>query len=156
MSPSEADVPLIRQYLQQLARDEGVPHANAGDDFLRATLFGSTAVAVPHLLKWQQPAGQTAAVCGLAVHSWKWGPFSGTLDMYLHALYVEPSFRGQGIGKAAIAALSELARAYGASRIELLTTAGNQAAADFYEAQGIGAAQHMVVRRKLCKVTTTP
>jgi len=140
--PSPADVPLIRGYLEQLARDEGVPKANASEAFLRETLFGEAPAACAHLV---QSAGR---VCGLTVHSWKWGAFSGVLDMYLHVLVLDPAFRGRGIGQAAVEQLLAIAAARGASRLELLTTAGNAQAAAFYDRLGLVQAAHMVVRRK--------
>ena len=140
--PSPADVPLIRGYLEQLARDEGVPRANASEVFLRETLFGDVPVAVAHLVR---SAGR---VCGLTVHSWKWGAFSGVLDMYLHVLVLDPAFRGRGIGQAVMERLLDIAAARGASRLELLTTAGNAQAAAFYDRLGFVQATHMVVRRK--------
>ncbi|PTT87035.1 hypothetical protein DBR42_12475 [Pelomonas sp. HMWF004] len=143
-------LPLIRRYLEQLATDEGVPQARGSDAFLMQTLFGRPPVAVAHLVQAQLVGEVAASFCGLAVHSWKWGTFSGVLDMYVHALVIAPSHRGQGLGKAVIAALFDIACAQGASRLELLTTAGNEAAAAFYDQQGLLEAKHMVVRRRAC------
>lgn len=148
ITPTVDHVPLIRGYLEALAAEEGVPQARATEDFLRQTLFGPAPVAVPVLLHAGDERGSVP--CGLAVYSWKWGAFSGTLDLYLHALYVERASRGRGVGQAALNALLALARSRGASRLELLTTAGHEATAAFYDRQGVAVATHMVVRRKRC------
>ena len=150
VSPTPDQVPLIRGYLEQLARDEGVPQARATDDFLRQTLFSATPAAVAHLVQLRHAGDATANHCGLTVHSWKWGAFSGVLDMYVHVLVIDPALRGRGVGKAVVAVLHDVARARGASRLELLTTAGNASAAAFYDRQGLLEAAHMVVRRKPC------
>jgi len=144
-------LPLIRGYLEQLARHEGVARARASDEFLRHTLFGATPMAVAHLVHVRRTAGEGPGdVCGLTVHSWKWGAFSGAMDMYLHVLFVDSAFRGQGVGRAVVHRLLDIAGAHGASRLELLTTAGNASASAFYDRLGLATASHMVVRRKSC------
>ncbi|WP_431048485.1 GNAT family N-acetyltransferase [Roseateles sp. L2-2] len=148
--PASEQVSLIRSFLEQLARDEAVPRAGATDDFLQRTLFGESPAATARLICHQRPGEAAPLACGLAVYSWKWGAFSGVLDMYLHVLFVEPAFRGRGIAQAAVADLMAIAQAHGATRLELLTTAGNDRAAAFYDKLGIGVASHMVVRRKSC------
>ena len=143
--PRPDQLPLIRSYLAQLAQDEGVPKANAGDDFLATTLFGPTPAAIAHLVH-RGPG----LPCGLTIHSWKWGAFSGVMDMYLHVLVIDPASRGLGIGRAVMDKLLYIASAHGASRLELLTTRDNAGAGAFYDALGLAQASHMVVRRRSC------
>ncbi len=139
--------PLVRNYLAQLARDEAVPRANAGDEFLARTLFGPSPVAIAHLVH----RGDEGP-CGLTIHSWKWGAFSGVMDMYLHVLVIDPASRGRGIGRAVMTQLLDIAAAHGASRLELLTTRDNADASAFYDRLGLAQAAHMVVRR--CSVAS--
>jgi GNAT superfamily N-acetyltransferase len=156
--PNLDQLPLIRSYLEQLARHEGVARANASDAFLRQTLFGESPVAVAHLVCAHRPidlqaVGGPHAPCGLVIYSWKWGAFSGVMDMYVHVLFVDPAFRGAGIGRAAMSQLLDIASAHGASRVELLTTADNSSASAFYEKLGLAQASHMVVRRRTCAIS---
>jgi ribosomal protein S18 acetylase RimI-like enzyme len=156
--PNPDQLPLIHSYLEQLAQHEGVARANASDEFLRRTLFGESPVAVAHLVcaRWPrdgQAARSPRTPCGLVIYSWKWGAFSGVMDMYAHVLLVDPAFRGAGIGRAAMSRLLDIANAHGASRVELLTTADNSSAAAFYDKLGLAQASHMVVRRKACAIS---
>lgn len=143
--PRPDQMPLIRSYLAQLARDEGVPKANAGDDFLAGTLFGPNPAAIAHLVH----CGPDRP-CGLTIHSWKWGAFSGVMDMYLHVLVIDPASRGLGVGRAVMSRLLDIAAAHGASRLELLTTRDNAGAGAFYDALGLAQVPQMVVRRRSC------
>ncbi|MGM9482405.1 GNAT family N-acetyltransferase [Roseateles sp. NT4] len=144
LPPQPDQMPRVRAYLEQLARDEGVPQVKATDDFLTRTLTGPQPAAVAHLV--HRRGVQTP--CGLTVHSWKWGPFSGVLDMYLHVLVLDPASRGQGLGRAVVQRLLDIAADKGASRLELLTTRDNVGAATFYDSLGLTLASHMMVRRR--------
>ena len=54
----------------------------------------------------------------------------------LHDLFVDPAARGQGVGATLLAAVSELARESGASRVELTTAHTNASAQRLYARMG--------------------
>jgi ribosomal protein S18 acetylase RimI-like enzyme len=55
---------------------------------------------------------------------------------YLEELYVVPSLRGQGIGRALLEAAMETARTEGATQMELGTSEDDEAARSLYESAG--------------------
>ena len=61
---------------------------------------------------------------------------TGALDAYLEELYVAPSKRGQGLGRALLEAAMDVARSEGAERMELGTSADDTAARALYERSG--------------------
>jgi ribosomal protein S18 acetylase RimI-like enzyme len=87
-------------------------------------------------------AGDTAALLvgdgpdGLAVLRFRPSLWTAGLECYLAELYVVPSLRGQGRGRALMEATLELARERGADYIELNTGDSDIAARALYESLG--------------------
>jgi ribosomal protein S18 acetylase RimI-like enzyme len=62
--------------------------------------------------------------------------YSDGLDAYLEELYVVPTRRGQGLGRALLEAAMETARDEGATRMDLGTSEADVAALALYESAG--------------------
>jgi ribosomal protein S18 acetylase RimI-like enzyme len=62
--------------------------------------------------------------------------WTAKLDCYLEELYVVPALRGQGIGRAILREAMDVARADGATFIELGTSEDDEAARALYESEG--------------------
>lgn len=62
--------------------------------------------------------------------------WTAMLDCYLEELYVVPELRGQGIGRDLLKEVMGVARAEGATRIELGTSHDDTAARALYESEG--------------------
>jgi GNAT superfamily N-acetyltransferase len=73
---------------------------------------------------------------GIAVLRFRPAIFRTSLTAYLEELYVAPPKRGQGLGRALLDAAIELARAEGASWLELGTSEDDIAARGLYESAG--------------------
>jgi ribosomal protein S18 acetylase RimI-like enzyme len=73
---------------------------------------------------------------GVAVLRFRPGLWSRALECYLAELYVVPSRRGRGLGRALLEASMRLARERGADRIELGTSEDDVAARALYESMG--------------------
>lgn len=73
---------------------------------------------------------------GLAVLRFRPAIWTETLECYLAELYVVPERRGQGLGRAIMSAAIELARAEGASYMDLGTSEDDRAARALYESFG--------------------
>ena len=73
---------------------------------------------------------------GLAQIRFRPAVFSEGLDAYLEELYVVPTKRGRGLGRALLEAAMEVARAEGAGRMELGTSEADLAARALYESAG--------------------
>jgi ribosomal protein S18 acetylase RimI-like enzyme len=77
-----------------------------------------------------------AGPAGLAVLRFRDSLWTDGLECYLAELYVTPSERGHGIGRALMEAALELARRRGADHMELNTAETDEAARRLYESLG--------------------
>lgn len=73
---------------------------------------------------------------GVAALSFVWAIEHGGRSSWLEELYVEPSHRNRGIGRALLGAACDTAAACGAVAVDLEVDAGHQRAARLYEAAG--------------------
>jgi GNAT superfamily N-acetyltransferase len=74
--------------------------------------------------------------CGIAVMRFRPGLWTKNLDCYLEELYVAPDQRGQGLGRAIMETVLDLARAEGAGDIHLGTDDEDHAAHNLYRSLG--------------------
>jgi GNAT superfamily N-acetyltransferase len=134
-----ADVPLILQFIKDLAEYERDPLAVvATEASLHQHLFG-TGLA-PH-----RAAAPTAECLigevdsiphGFAVFFHNFSTWKGRPGMYLEDLFVRPEARGAGLGKALLAAVAKIAHDRGCPRLEWAVLDWNTPAIDFYVALG--------------------
>ena len=73
---------------------------------------------------------------GLAVLRFRPSIYSEALECYLAELYVQPSHRGRGLGRALLEATVDLAREHGADFMDLGTSEDDVAARALYERMG--------------------
>ena len=73
---------------------------------------------------------------GLAVLRFRPSIYSQALECYLAELYVQPSHRGRGLGRALLEATMDLARERGADVMDLGTSEDDVAARALYERMG--------------------
>jgi len=76
------------------------------------------------------------APAGLATWYWIYSSFVARRAIYLEDLFVRPSFRGRGHGKALLAHLAKTAVAAGAARVDWSVLDWNKPSIDFYESLG--------------------
>ena len=72
-------------------------------------------------------------VVGIAHYSFTYSSWAKSPHLYLEDLFVNPEYRGNGIGKALILALDEPARARGSEKIYWETHKDNKVARSLYE-----------------------
>jgi ribosomal protein S18 acetylase RimI-like enzyme len=121
------DAPEIGRLLDAFNREFDEP--TPGPDWLagRVTeLFAQDTVA---LLGGRGPDG-------IAVARFRASLWSDALECYLAELYVVPESRGQGLGRALMRAVIEVARERGADHILLGTSEADRAARALYESLG--------------------
>jgi GNAT superfamily N-acetyltransferase len=128
---TESDVPQILAFIRELALYEREPDAVVATeaDLLRDG-FGPTPRFRCVI------AEQDANPCGFALFFTSYSTWRGHHGIRLEDLYVTPQFRGQGIGKALLRHLAQIALAEGCPRLEWDVLAWNQPAIDFYHSQG--------------------
>ena len=122
------DIPLIRQFILDLAEYEKMSdEVSATEGQLEQSLFGDRPAAECLLAFCEdKPAG-------FAIFFGNYSTFLAKPGLYLEDLFVRPEFRGQGLGKALLMHLANLANQRGCGRMEWAVLDWNQPAIDFYE-----------------------
>jgi GNAT superfamily N-acetyltransferase len=132
LSPARAqDTALILHFIRALAEYEKLSHACvASEEQLRETLFGERAYAEVILARWEnEPAG-------FALFFHNYSTFLAKPGLYLEDLFVEPRFRGKGIGKALLTEVARTANRRGCGRLDWSVLDWNQPSIDFYKSMG--------------------
>lgn len=128
---TERDVPAILTLIRALAEYEKLAHeVVATEDRLRGSLFGN-APAAEALMAW---AGDDAV--GFALYFRSFSTFLGRPGMYLEDLFVEPAWRGRGIGRALLSRVARTAVERGFGRLEWAVLDWNEPALGFYRRLG--------------------
>lgn len=128
---TESDVPLILNFIKKLARYERLAHeVVATEELLRETLFGERRTAE---VVFGYHRGVPAA---FALFFHNYSTFLGRPGIYLEDLYVEEQYRGQGIGKAMLAYLAQVAVERKCGRLEWWVLDWNAPAIQFYQKLG--------------------
>jgi GNAT superfamily N-acetyltransferase len=108
---------------------------------IRASLFGERPQAEVLIAE----AGEEAAGFALFFHNYS--TFLGRRGLYLEDLFVFPTHRGRGIGRALMARLAELAIERNCGRFEWWVLDWNEPAIRFYESLGARAMSDWTVYR---------
>jgi GNAT superfamily N-acetyltransferase len=131
-SADESQVPLIIYFIRQLADYEKLLHKVEADEAqIRESLFGPKPAAEVLL------AYLDGEAAGFAIFFPTYSTFLGKPGLYLEDLFVEPKFRGQGVGKALLVHLAKLTLERGGARFEWSVLNWNEPSIQFY--RGLGA-----------------
>ncbi|MEE1927643.1 GNAT family N-acetyltransferase [Streptomyces sp. TRM 70351] len=126
-----ADVPVIRDMIRELAEYErAADHARATEEQLHEALFGAHPAAFALL------AEDGGEPLGFALWFRNFSTWTGTHGVYLEDLYVRPSARGAGHGRALLAALAGICRERGYERFEWSVLDWNEPSIGFYRSLG--------------------
>lgn len=132
VAAKEQDVPLILQFIWDLAEYEKLSdHVEATEAMVRANLFGPSPKAACVF------AYQGDKAVAFALFYFTYSTFAGLPGLYLEDLFVQPEVRGQGVGRALLRHLAQLAKQHNCWRIEWAVLHWNKSAIGFYE--GLGA-----------------
>lgn len=126
-----ADAALIVHFITALAEYEKLSHEAKADeaDILR-DLFGPAPKVFCEIAEWEgQPVGFT-------LWFYTYSTFQGQHGIWLEDLFVDPSLRGKGIGKALLVNLARRCVTEGLGRFEWWVLDWNEPSIDFYKAQG--------------------
>ena len=132
LRPAEPrDVPAIVGLITELAEFEQLAHLlQLTPDSLAPHLFGERPVVESVV------AESAGVVVGFALFFTNFSTFLARPGLYLEDLYVQPAFRGAGIGKALLGHLGALALARNCGRFEWSVLDWNENAIRFYEKMG--------------------
>lgn len=125
------DAPRILQFIRALASYERLlDQMEATVEDLERDLFG------------ERPCAEVLLACegeeavGYALFFHNYSTFLGKPGIYLEDLFVMPSFRGRGYGKALMVALAKLAVERGCGRFEWSVLDWNEPSIEFYKSLG--------------------
>ncbi|HWL37333.1 MAG TPA: GNAT family N-acetyltransferase [Frankiaceae bacterium] len=125
------DVPVVLALIRELATYEREPDAVvATEDGLRTALFGDSPAVHCHV------AEEDGEVVGFALWFLNFSTWLGRHGIYLEDLYVRPSHRGGGLGKALLETLTSIAAERGYGRVEWSVLDWNEPAQAFYRSLG--------------------
>lgn len=124
-----ADVPLLLAFIHKMAAFENLA-VSATEDSLRAALFGE-APAARTLLAFVE-----RKPIAYATYFFTFGTMIGRRGLWLDDLFIDPGFRGKGIGRALMAYLAEIAVQNQCGRFEWMVLDWNKSAIGFYERLG--------------------
>jgi GNAT superfamily N-acetyltransferase len=131
-SATPADVAQILKFIRALAAYEREPDAVAAteDDLLRDG-FGEKPLFECLMAEWNgEPAG-------FAFYFSDYSTWLGRPGLYLEDVFVDPAFRGRGIGRALLQRLAAVALEKGCARLKWQVLDWNEPAMEFY--RGLGA-----------------
>jgi len=125
------DIPAVLELIQGLARYERLSHqVKATEARLGRHGFGPS----PYFRTLISRRGP--AVVGYALYFFTYSTFLARPTLYIEDLYVLPEQRGQGAGKAMLAALARIALQKKCGRMEWAVLDWNRPAIDFYKRLG--------------------
>ena len=128
---TEADVPIILSLIHELAEYERAPDAVvANETGLREVLFGPKRSAEVLL------ALEEGEPVGFAVYFYNFSTWLGRPGLYLEDLFIRPSVRGNGYGRALLERLARIAQERGCGRMEWAVLDWNDPAIQFYRKLG--------------------
>ena len=126
-----ADVGRILEFIRALARYEREPDAvKATEEDLLRCGFGEHKYFECLLAEWDGEA------VGFALYFYDYSTWLGRPGLYLEDVFVDPPFRGRGIGKALLKRLAQIALEKGCGRMNWEVLDWNTPAIDFYRSLG--------------------
>lgn len=139
---SRADIPLIAQFIRDLAEYERLSSEVRFDEaVLAAKLFGPRPYA-------EVLIGEIDGTPqGFALFFHNFSTFEGKPGIYLEDLFVRPEARGSGLGKALLKRLAALAVERDCARLEWSVLDWNEPAIRFYKALGASPMDEWTVYR---------
>lgn len=136
------DVPVILRFVEELAAFEREPDAvKATEPMLAAALFGAHPAAEVVI------AESDGVAVGHAIFFHNFSTWEGKRGLYLEDLYVTPSARGRGIGRALLRHLARLAVERDCARFEWSVLDWNEGAIALYRALGARALDDWTIQR---------
>ena len=130
-----ADVPQILSFIRELAAYEREPDAvYATEADLLRDGFGSTKRFDCLIAEWTESGAITAV--GFALYFHNYSTWRGHAGIHVEDLYVQPTHRGRGVGKALLTRIAAIAAAEGCSRLQWDVLEWNTPAIGFYQEMG--------------------
>jgi len=139
---TRADAPVIASLVRELADYEKLlPDAKATpEDFLRE-LDSPNPVIHVLIAEWD------GAPCGFALYFFNFSTFVGRPGLYLEDLFVRPTLRSKGVGRALLRELARVAQERNCGRMEWAVLDWNEPALRFYQTLGARQMKEWIIHR---------
>jgi len=136
------DIDKIIFFINSIAKYEKLEHEVVlKKETLFKYLFGEKPYAEVLILE------QDEKEVGFALFFHNFSTFEGRPGLYLEDLYILPEFRGNGLGKAALKRLAEIARERDCARFEWVCLDWNTPSIEFYVKQGANPRKEWIIFR---------
>lgn len=135
------DIPAIHAMIRELAEYErGLDEVTATEDDLARALLAERPALFAHVAEDAAGAagagGEAGGIAGIALWFVNYSTWTGHHGIYLEDLYVRPSRRGRGHGRALLAELARICTERGYQRLEWSVLDWNEPARRFYASLG--------------------
>ncbi|MFG1670170.1 GNAT family N-acetyltransferase [Streptomyces sp. Y7] len=128
-----ADIPSLHALIRELAEyEKALEEAKATEEQLHEALFGDRPAAYAHIAA-DDGTGETV---GCAIWFLNFSTWRGVHGIYLEDLYVRPTARGAGHGKALLTELARICVERGYQRLEWSVLNWNTPSIAFYDSLG--------------------
>ncbi|KAH9951564.1 acyl-CoA N-acyltransferase [Amylocystis lapponica] len=126
------DVDTILQLIVNLATyEKAADSVKATPEILRKNLFDTPYANT--LLAFSGSSSAPGKPIGMALYFFNYSTWTGKPGLYLEDLYVEPEYRGKGLGKMFFRELAKIAKEKDCGRMDWSVLKWNQPSIDFYE-----------------------
>lgn len=128
---TEPDVPAVVELVHELARYENAAEqCQLTSASLHTALFGNKPALFGHVAEVDRH------VAGFALWFLNFSTWEGVHGIYLEDLFVQPAYRGRGLGKTLLRTLAAESVHQGYARLEWSVLNWNEPAIQFYTAAG--------------------
>ena len=140
-------MPTLLELFGELAEYEHLTHElRATEAGLSAALFGERPAAEALIAERASSAGAPEVV-GYALFFPTFSSFLASSGVWLEDLFVRPAARGQGVGRALLAAVAARVRERGGERLEWAALDWNELALGFYRRLGAETMEEWITHR---------
>lgn len=142
------DVPVILNFIKSLAEYEQLAHeVVATEEILKNSMFGERRYAEAIIAYGKKTQDSPEEPAGMALYFHNFSTFLGRPGLYLEDLFVNPEFRGAGIGKRLLIQLAAIAKERNCQRYEWVCLDWNKPSREFYEALGAKPQSQWIIHR---------
>jgi hypothetical protein len=141
------DVRALLELFAELAEYEHLTHElRATEQGLEAALFGQRPTAEAMIAE-RQADSSSPEILGYALFFPTFSSFLTSTGVWLEDLFVRPSHRGEGVGRALLSAVAARVREQGGERLEWAALDWNELALGFYRRIGASTMEEWITHR---------
>ncbi|WP_252225444.1 GNAT family N-acetyltransferase [Clostridium sp. ZBS2] len=138
---TEEDIPAILEFIKKIAvYEKMLDEVVATEEILRESIFENNR-AHALIIEFNNK------VIGYIIYFFNFSTFIGRAGLYLEDIYIDPEYRGNGIGKEAFETLVHIAKEEKCERMEWVCLDWNESSLNFYESIGAKQMNEWIIHR---------